>query len=128
LFQLIKCGDDIFGTVTTMLDELGEAPQMLTRDSPRPLVVHRVMGQITLVLSGDGLARLAGRTVALAPGDLVILTPGCEHSFAAVGGDLQLRHWHWPQALLHEDRIILQDNVDLGPVDPAEPESHGGQS
>ncbi|MGH3885199.1 MAG: AraC family ligand binding domain-containing protein [Pseudonocardiaceae bacterium] len=116
MFKLVKCENGISDGIAQMLEELGEPPQVLTHDSPRPLVVHREMGQMTLVARGAGLAHLAGRTVALAAGDLLILTPGCKHSFAAVGGDLHLRHWHWPQALLNEDRSVLQDDVDFGPV------------
>jgi hypothetical protein len=125
-FQLVKCDDGIPEGVAQMLEELGEPQQVLTPDSPRPLVVHRVMGQMTLVVSGAGLALLAGRTVALAAGDLLILTPGCEHSFAAVSGDLQLRHWHWPQALLHEDRIILKEEAHFGAL-VAAPDLDGNQ-
>jgi hypothetical protein len=115
-FQFVNCDNGIADGIAQMLEELGEPPQVLTPDSPRPLVVHRVMGQMTLVVNGAGLALLAGRTVELTAGDLLILTPGCEHSFAAVGGDLQLRHWHWPQALLHEDRIILKEEADFATV------------
>lgn len=116
MFKIVKCDDGIFDSIGQMLEELGEPPQVLAHDSPRPLVVHRVMGQMTLVVKGAGFAVLAARTVALAAGDLLILTPGCEHSFAAVGGDLHLRHWHWPQALLDQDRVILMDEADFGTV------------
>ncbi len=116
MFKIVKCDNGIAAGLAQMLEELGEPHQVLTHDSPRPLVVHRVMGQMTLVVSGAGLAALAGQTVTLAAGDLLILTPGCTHSFAAIGGDLHLRYWHWPQALLHEDRTILEDEADFGPV------------
>lgn len=126
MFKLVKCDNGISDGIAQMLEELGEPQQVLTHDSPRPLVVHRVMGQMTLVVKGAGLAILAGRTVALAAGDLLILTPGCEHSFTAVGGDLHLRHWHWPQALLHEDRTILKDEADFDTV-VAVPDIDGSQ-
>lgn len=124
MFKLVKCDKGIADGIAQMLEELGEPPQVLTHDSPRPLVVHRVMGQLTLVVGGAGLALLAGRTVALNAGDLLILTPRCEHSFAAFGGDLHLRHWHWPQASLHEDRIILKDDADFD--QPATAPDNGG--
>jgi mannose-6-phosphate isomerase-like protein (cupin superfamily) len=116
VFKIVKCDGGIFDGITQMLDELGEPRQVLNGASPRPLVVHRVMGQMTLVVSGAGLAQLAGETVSLSAGDLLVLTPGCEHSFAAIGGELHLRHWHWPQAMLLEDRTILKDEVDFGSV------------
>ena len=124
MFKIVNCDGGIFDGIAQMLDELGEAHQVLTGDSPRPLVVHHVMGQMTLVASGAGLAQLGGQTVPLAAGDLLILTPGCEHSFAAIGGELHLRHWHWPQAMLHEDRTIVKEEADFGPV-LAEPDIDG---
>lgn len=127
MFQIVRCSNEIHDAVAEMLEELGEPPQTLTPDSPRPLVVHRTMGQLTLVAGGAGLALLDGQTVALATGVLLILTPGCEHAFAALGGDLRLRHWHWPQALLHEDRIIVHDHVDFSPL-PITPGLDGDRS
>lgn len=111
MFKLVKCENGISGGLADMLDELGEPRQVLTPDSTRPLVVHRVMGQMTLVLSGSGLALVAGRTIALEADHLLILLPGCEHSFAATSEELHLRHWHWPRAVLDEDRTILRDDV-----------------
>jgi hypothetical protein len=116
MFKIVRCDTDMATNVGQMLHELGEPPQVLTKDSPRPLVVHHVMGQMTLVTGGAGFALLAGRTVALTAGDLFILTPGCEHSFVAGDDDLHLRHWHWPQALLEHDRTVLEDEASFDTV------------
>ena len=107
MFQAQKVTDELRPILTTMFDALGEPPQVLTTQSPHPLVVHHVMGQITFVAAGTGLASLAGHTLELNPGDLFIMSPGCEHAFLCQGDDLHLRHWHWPQALLETDRTVL---------------------
>jgi len=113
MFQALKVSDEMRSVLTTMLDALGEPPQVLTTDSPHPLIVHRVMGQITFVAAGTGLASLAGQAVELNPGDVFILSPNCEHAFRCQGDALELRHWHWPQALLETDRIVLVEAFDI---------------
>lgn len=113
MFQVVRCKPQIALDLAAMLDELGEPPQTLSSNSPRPLVVHRTMGQLTLVVGGRGQALLDNQVVALGSGDLLMMAPGCKHSFAAVDGDLRLRHWHWPQALRNKDRVIVSDQVDF---------------
>ena len=70
-----------------MFEELGEPIQVLTPDSERPLVVHRLMGQLTLVTRESGFASLQGETLTIRLGDLLILAPGCEHSFLCPVGE-----------------------------------------
>ncbi|MGY0237009.1 cupin domain-containing protein [Longispora urticae] len=118
MFQRLKINDAMGTVLPGMFSDLGEPVQVLTPDSPRPLVVHRVMSQATYVRSGSGLVSLAGETFTLEPGDLLMLAPGCEHAFLAPDGDLELLHWHWPQALLHSDREIVAPYFEFGPPDP----------
>jgi mannose-6-phosphate isomerase-like protein (cupin superfamily) len=111
MHKLVSNEPETAAALAAMLRELGEPEQILTVESPRPLVVHRVMGQLTLVLGGHGLVSLDGDVKSLQQGDLLILAPGCEHSFAALDGALHLAHWHWPHELLDEDRTVLDEEV-----------------
>lgn len=118
MFQLLKIDRGVLSALCDMFDELDEPVQVLTGESPRPLVVHRTMGQLTLVRAGRGYASLGGETLPIEAGDLLVMAPGCEHSFRCPSGELELRHWHWPQALLNTDRTILADTLDFGAVAP----------
>ena len=86
---------------------------MLTGESGRSLVVHHRMGQLALVRRGRGYASLDGETISIEGGDLIIMAAGCKHSFMCPHDELELRHWHWPQALLHTDRTILVGTFDF---------------
>ncbi|MGW0523243.1 cupin domain-containing protein [Crossiella sp. NPDC003009] len=108
MYQVVSIEEPMWPSLREMFDELGEPPQVLTRDSPHPLVVHEVMGQLTFVQEGSGFISLDGDERAVKAGDLLILSARCEHAFlSAVDGELVLRHWHWPAALLETDRKIL---------------------
>jgi quercetin dioxygenase-like cupin family protein len=109
MFQITKVSEELRPVLAGMLDELGEPAQVLTADSPHPLVVHRSMGQLTFVAGGNGYVSLAGQTHRLEPGDLIVMAPGCEHAFLCPAGLLHLRHWHWPQRLLDTDRAVLAE-------------------
>jgi mannose-6-phosphate isomerase-like protein (cupin superfamily) len=113
MFQLLKIEQHLTQALAEMFAELGEPAQALGPDSPHPLVVHGVMGQLTLVVSGTGFASLAGETFAIEPGDLIVMEPGCQHSFYCPVDELVLRHWHWPQALLDTDRVIITEAFDF---------------
>lgn len=107
-YQRLRIDPDLLPALRDMFDELGEPVQVLTPDSARPLVVHSVMGQLTLIADGLGYALLDGAEFAVEPGDLLVLLPECRHSFYCPDGELTLRHWHWPQRELFVDRTILQ--------------------
>ncbi|MGH8902250.1 MAG: AraC family ligand binding domain-containing protein [Egibacteraceae bacterium] len=92
-----------------MFDDLGEPPQVLTAASDRPIVVHRSVGQMTLITQGSGYALLGDQEFEVGRGDLLILAPGCEHAFHSPDKALILRHWHWPQAALADDRHMVKD-------------------
>jgi mannose-6-phosphate isomerase-like protein (cupin superfamily) len=115
MYDLLHIRDVMETPFSAMFHELGEPPQILVPQSPRPRVVHRVMSQLTYVRRGAGLAVLAGDQIPIKAGDLMILAAGCEHAFASFEGELELLHWHWPQALLHEDRYIVADEQAFGP-------------
>lgn len=114
MFQIVQINDRIRPVLVSMFDELGEPEQVLTPGSPSPLVVHEYMGQLTYVTMGEGYIALAGQTFELATDDLIVMAPGCEHSFLCPSGTLHLRHWHWPQELLATDRTILMGELRMG--------------
>ncbi|MGH3829166.1 MAG: cupin domain-containing protein [Pseudonocardiaceae bacterium] len=114
MYQLLKIDHEVLPVLGGMFDELGEPIQVLTPESTRPLVVHHTMGQVTLVCRGRGHVSLDGESLPIKEGDLIIMAAGCEHSFMCTQGKLALRHWHWPRALLHADRVILVDTYDFG--------------
>ncbi|MBF6064435.1 AraC family ligand binding domain-containing protein [Nocardia terpenica] len=118
-FQRIRIDDALLPAVVEMFDELGEPVQVLTPDSDRPLVVHHIMGQVTLIAGGTGYVLMDDAEFAVGPGDLLVLSPRCRHSFYCPEGELTLRHWHWPQRELHTDRTILRDVAPFTAGSPA---------
>lgn len=109
MFQQFAVQPALLRQLAAMFHELGEPAQVLTPDSPRPLVVHHVVSQLTLVVEGHGLGAFAGTVLELFPGTLLLLAPGCEHAFRAPRGQLVLQHWHWPQDHLASDRTIVSE-------------------
>jgi mannose-6-phosphate isomerase-like protein (cupin superfamily) len=83
--------------------------QLLERDSPKPLVVHRQTSQITYVAGGRGFAFLEDRVFSIHPGDLLLFEANVPHSFAAWPHNLRLLHWHWPPASVDSDRELLME-------------------
>lgn len=114
MFQHIKIELHLVAHLSNMFEELGEPAQVLDATSPHPLVIHYVVSQMSLVIAGSGYASLAGREISIATGDLLLLAPGCAHAFRTSGGDLVLRHWHWPQDRLADDRFILSNQHEFG--------------
>jgi mannose-6-phosphate isomerase-like protein (cupin superfamily) len=114
-YQRFRVAAPLRAELVRMFADLGEPEQMLTVDSPRPLVVHRAVGQLTFVAGGRGLAVLGGEQIAIEEGDLLLIAPGCTHSFHAPGPPLRLRHWHWPPAALADDRAVLRVVQEFAP-------------
>jgi hypothetical protein len=110
--QVISIDSSLLPTLRDMFDNLGEPAQVLSVDSDRPLVLHSQMGQVTLVTSGYGYISLDGIERPIRVGSLAVLSKGCPHAFYTPG-HLELRHWHWPQALLSLDRTIVQDRYEF---------------
>ncbi|MEV6927298.1 AraC family ligand binding domain-containing protein [Dactylosporangium sp. NPDC051485] len=108
MFQYVRIDDAVLPALLDMFDRLGEGSQVLTADSPHPLVRHGTMGQLTLIRRGHGYITIAGHHQTIGPGDLFIMAPGCPHAFRCLDGELELGHWHWPQELLDTDREILE--------------------
>ncbi|GAB2961006.1 cupin domain-containing protein [Saccharothrix stipae] len=117
MFQRLRIEEPVLPAVREMFTHLGEPVQVLTPDSGRPLVVHHVMGQLTMIDRGTGYITVDGQAFPLTAGDLYVISPGTPHSFRSTGDELHLRHWHWPQHLLHTDREILLPHVEFGPED-----------
>jgi len=113
VFQQFAVQPALLQHLAGMFQGLEEPAQVLAPESPRPLVVHRVVSQLTLVAEGRGVASLAGKELELSPGTLLLLAPGCEHAFGAAGGRLVLHHWHWPQDQLAADRTVLRERHDF---------------
>lgn len=109
-FQRLAVDEAMITEMERMFDDLGEPRQELTADSACPIVAHYAVGQMTFVAEGRGLALLADQEIEIARGDLLMLSPGCEHAFHAPDGTLVLRHWHWPQAALVSDRHIVAEH------------------
>lgn len=109
MFQHIEVKPQLLAHLSRMFEELGEPAQILNAASPHPLVVHHVVSQMSFVVEGSGYASLAGQELSITAGDLLLLAPGCAHAFRSTVEDLVLRHWHWPQDRLAEDRFILDD-------------------
>jgi hypothetical protein len=107
MHQLTRIDEAMLPTLAEMFGRLGEPPQTLTADSPQPLVIHRKMGQLTLVAAGAGYISLDGAEHMVQAGDLAVLSRDCPHAFRT-DSRLELRHWHWPQEYLETDRSILQ--------------------
>lgn len=114
MFQHIKIEPHLVVHLSHMFEALGEPAQVLDAASPHPLVIHHVVSQMSLVIAGSGYASLAGREVPISTGDLLLLAPGCAHAFRSAGDDLVLRHWHWPQERLADDRFIINDQHEFG--------------
>lgn len=110
-YQKIRIDSSLIIELVRMFDELPETYQILDRTSPRPGVVHRTMGQLTFVASGQGRGMFNGERCELNAGDLILIGADCTHAFAS-DSEMLLRHFHWPQAALDTDRHILTDRVD----------------
>ena len=124
LFQVVQMGEPAAAALEAMLAELGEPKQTLSPASPRPVVVHEIVAQMSLVVGGVGLALLAEEEIVLQRGTLLIVLPGCHHAFHVHGGELCLMHWHWPTAALRTDRRVVVERHEFscdqfGPERPA---------
>ena len=108
-YKLIKINEDARPIFTDFLKTLGEVPQILDKDSAKPLVIHYETKQLTYIEKGTGLVALEGDIFEVSDGDFVIFEKGVEHSFLTNDGELHLIHWHWPQENLYTDRCILED-------------------
>jgi hypothetical protein len=100
--RLVLSAEDFESGLELWLD-LGEPPQTLDAASPRPVVWHEFMAQLTLVQAGSGVVLLDESEYEVSDRTLLYIPPGCRHAFAT-STELRLLHWHWPQRLLASDR------------------------
>lgn len=113
MYHITQIKPKMIITINEMFDHLGEEPQILTPNSPSPLVYHNVMGQMTFVVRGTGLGAFDGDIVPLSAGLVVYLAATCRHAFKSTSSELELRHWHWPPELLFSDRLTEIERFDF---------------
>lgn len=80
---------------------------VLTASHARPVVVHKLHKQLTLVAGGSGDAILNGEVNRLYQGDFVIFERGVSHAFVAQSRAFDLYHWHFRDQTDMADRYIL---------------------
>jgi mannose-6-phosphate isomerase-like protein (cupin superfamily) len=136
----IKRGRDLVGYrispgdtnyMIPLFDPVAEGPsvgftaivEVFTAGGKTPPNSHAIAHEMFFVLRGSGLAHAAGQTIAIGPGDAMLLDPGGEHVVENTGtgklytltvmvpneGFAELIHAGTPVPLDDEDRALLAD-------------------
>lgn len=79
----------------------------LTPSDNSPVVVHKVINQLTYVISGEGIVVLNGVEKKICTKDCFFVEAGTRHSFAALSDELTLFHIHIPDEGRDNDRFII---------------------
>ena len=87
--------------------------QTLKIGEKAPVVVHKKTAQLTYVLKGKGIAVIDGKAIKISRGQRIDIMMNQTHSFFATNEDLLLFHVHIPYYTVEEDRLVLQEDINL---------------
>jgi quercetin dioxygenase-like cupin family protein len=107
-YKIYQLSEDCLKTIIGVLLETQYERTILTRESEKPIVMHKEHKQLTVVAQGIGIVVLNGESNILTRSNMVIFEENTEHAFIAQSEKFDLYHCHFTNKYHLADRYILK--------------------
>ncbi len=98
---------DVINLIVTLMARTYAEKTCLTSQSGRPEIIHKEHKQLSLCVSGGGIAVLNDNLIEMREGTLVIFNQHVKHAFSASEECFDLYHWHFSEKSEMLDRSIV---------------------